>query len=66
VVFGEEDVQFLRTRWEAMVQNPLFAGMQYSEDIDQIRVWMPLVMEGREVSHKIAATHMDLGTDVNF
>ncbi len=66
VVFGEEDVQFLRTRWEAMVQNPLFAQMQYSEDPDQIREWMPLVMKGREWSQKIAATYMDLGTDVNF
>ena len=47
-MFGEEDVQFLRTRWEAMVQNPLFAQMQYSEDPDQIREWMPLVMKGRE------------------
>jgi malate dehydrogenase (quinone) len=66
IVFGEEDVQFLRTRWEKMVQNPLFAQMRYSEDVDQIREWMPLVMQWREVGQKIAATHMELGTDVNF
>ncbi len=66
VVFGEEDVQFLRTRWEAMVQNSLFAQMQYSEDPDQIRVWMPLVMEGRDPHQRIAATYMTQGTDVQF
>lgn len=66
VVFGEEDVKFLRARWEAMTQSPLFAGMQYSDNPDQIREWMPLVMQWRDVSQSVAATHMAIGTDVNF
>jgi malate dehydrogenase (quinone) len=45
VVFGEEDVQFLRTRWEMMIQHPLFSQMQYSDDPDQIHERMPLVMQ---------------------
>jgi malate dehydrogenase (quinone) len=65
-VFGEEDVKFLRTRYEAMAQHSFFAQMQYSEDPDQIREWMPLVMEGRDPSQNIAATSMAQGTDVQF
>ena len=44
----------------------LFRGMEYSEDPEQIKQWVPLVMEGREPGQKIAATRMSIGTDVNF
>ncbi len=44
----------------------LFKGMQYSEDIEQIKQWIPLVMQDRKIDEPIAATKMDLGTDVNF
>ncbi len=40
--------------------------MQYSEDPAQLSNWMPLVMEGRDASEKLAATRMEIGTDVNF
>ncbi len=66
VVFGEEDVKFLHTRYEAMVQHSFFAQMQYSEDPDQIRAWMPLVMQWRDPHQVVAATYMTQGTDVQF
>jgi malate dehydrogenase (quinone) len=40
--------------------------MQYSEDAEQIAKWSPLIMEGRTLNEPVAATKMDLGTDVNF
>ena len=40
--------------------------MQYSEDPEQIRQWVPLMMEGRDPRQKIAATWTPIGTDVNF
>ncbi len=40
--------------------------MQYSEDREQIKEWIPLVMENRDETEPVAATKMDLGTDVNF
>lgn len=49
-----------------MVQHPLFVMMKYTEDNNQIREWMPLVTNGRDMSQKIAATYVDGGTDVNF
>ena len=59
-------VSYLRKRYEALQSNHLFAGMQYSEDVTQLSAWMPLVMEGRDTTEPVAATKMDLGTDVNF
>jgi malate dehydrogenase (quinone) len=65
-VWGANNVSFLRRRYAALQQNPLFEQMQYSEDPDQIGRWIPLVMKGREETTSLAATKMDLGTDVNF
>lgn len=65
-VWGEENVDFLKKRYDALQQYSLFKGMEYSEDKDKIRSWMPLVMEGRNPKSVIAATSMKIGTDVNF
>ncbi|MGE8423531.1 MAG: malate:quinone oxidoreductase, partial [Sphingobacterium siyangense] len=65
-VFGEKDAKFLKTRWETLTTQNLFKGMEYTEDTALLKSWIPLMMEGREADEKIAATKMDLGTDVNF
>ena len=65
-VWGNENVAYLQKRFEALTQNALFEGMLYSENVDEIKNWIPLVMEGRDATEKIAATKMDIGTDVNF
>lgn len=64
-VWGEKNVAYLRKRFEALTDCPLFKGMQFSTGAEEIKRWMPLVMEGRK-SETVAATKMDLGTDVNF
>lgn len=65
-VWGEENVKFLRTRYEELQKCALFHGMEYSEDPVQLSKWMPLVMQDRKPEEKVAATRMTLGTDVNF
>lgn len=65
-VWGEDNIEFLRKRRDALVENPLFYGMQFSDDPAQIRQWAPLLMEGRDPKQRVAATYMPLGTDVNF
>jgi len=64
-VWGDDNIAFLKKRQQALVQNPLFYGMEYSEDQAQIKKWAPLMIEGRDPAQKIAATYMPLGTDVN-
>ncbi|GGI19366.1 MAG: malate dehydrogenase (quinone) [Oxalicibacterium faecigallinarum] len=65
-VWGDDNIAYLKKRHAALIKNPLFYGMQYSEDAQQIAKWAPLMMEGRDPAQKIAATYMPLGTDVNF
>ncbi|WP_299823733.1 malate:quinone oxidoreductase [uncultured Pontibacter sp.] len=65
-VWGENNVSFLRKRYEALQECHLFKGMLYSEDPEQLKQWMPLVMNGRNAQEKMAATYMPIGTDVNF
>ncbi|ADY53025.1 malate/quinone oxidoreductase [Pseudopedobacter saltans DSM 12145] len=65
-VIGEKNTNFLKTRYTAMKECILFNEMQYSEDPAVIKDWTPLVMEGRDPKEKVAATRMDIGTDVNF
>ncbi|WP_088067971.1 malate:quinone oxidoreductase [Gottfriedia luciferensis] len=66
LVQGEEDVSFLKKRFEALSKNPLFQGMEFSDDIEKLKEWIPLIMEGRTSNEPIAATKIDSGTDVNF
>ncbi|GEO26621.1 putative malate:quinone oxidoreductase [Alicyclobacillus acidoterrestris] len=65
-VEGERNVAFLRKRFEALSNNPLFQGMEYSDEPGKLKEWIPLMMEGRTLSEPIAATKIDSGTDVNF
>ncbi|MCW2119243.1 malate:quinone oxidoreductase [Flavobacterium sp. 7A] len=65
-VWGDENVAYLKKRFEALQANPLFAEMIYSTDFSELEKWMPLVMEGRDKNVPVAATSMAIGTDVNF
>jgi malate dehydrogenase (quinone) len=65
-VWGEKNVEYLKKRFDALQPNQLFKEMIYSTDFSELAKWMPLVMEGRDASEKVAATKMDIGTDVNF
>ncbi len=62
----ENNVSFLKRRHELLTASPLFKNMHYSEDGEQIKQWSPLLMEGRDLNQKVAATFMEEGTDINF
>ncbi|MET3980343.1 malate dehydrogenase (quinone) [Mucilaginibacter sp. UYP25] len=65
-VWGDDNVDYLKKRRDALVQHHFFKGMEYSEDHAQIKKWAPLIMDGRDGGHNVSATFMDIGTDVNF
>ncbi len=65
-VWGDDNIAYLKRRWEALKASPLFAGMEYSEDPAQLRKWVPLMMEGRDPAQKVAATWSPLGTDCEW
>lgn len=66
LVQGEKNVTFLKKRFEALLNNPLFQGMEFSDAPEKLKEWIPLIMDGRTSNEPIAATKIDSGTDVNF
>ncbi len=64
-VRGEKDSDYLRRRFESLKTQPLFSGIEFTEDPRQIASWSPLLIEGRK-SEKIAATRIEQGTDVDY
>ncbi|TDN92095.1 malate:quinone oxidoreductase [Microbacterium sp. BK668] len=65
-VRGEKDVAYLRKRYEVLKQEPLFEGIEYSEDSRVINQWAPLLMQKRPKGEPFAATRVPAGTDVDF
>ena len=65
-VEGKDNVNFLKKRVEKLVQNPLFEGMEISDDHEVLKEWVPLMMEGRNPSEEIAVTKIESGTDIDF
>lgn len=65
-VWGEENVEFLRQRHRLLSAHAAFADMEFSDDPQVLREWMPLVMQNRDPAEKVAATRVRYGSDVNF
>mmetsp|Transcript_45992 Transcript_45992/g.103385 ORF Transcript_45992/g.103385 Transcript_45992/m.103385 type:complete len:559 (+) Transcript_45992:88-1764(+) len=63
---GEDQIKWLKARYNALNQHPLFKGMEYTEDPAKVKEWSPLMMEGRPADDKIALTRCGWGTDVDF
>jgi len=66
MVWGKENVDFLRARYQAMSAHHCYHGMEYSEDRNQIAAWAPLTIEGRAEDEVIAATRIVTGADVDY
>ena len=66
MVQGANNVEYLKKRHAAMTANPLFEGMEFSDDPETLKQWIPLIMNDRKSQEPIAATKIDTGTDVNF
>ena len=56
----------LKQRYLEMKKICLFADMEYSEDPEVLKTWMPLIVNKRDTSTPIAATRIKRGTDVDF
>jgi len=65
-VHGQDQVEFLKSRFAGMSAHHFFASMEFTTDRAKIGSWAPLLTEGRDPAVPIAATKMDGGTDINF
>ncbi len=65
-VTGEQGRDYMRARHTALATQPLFEGLEYTEDSAELAQWLPLMMTGRDPRQTVAATRSAAGTDVNF
>ena len=61
-VRGKNNVQFLKDRYEAMKEFPMFDNIEYTEDIEEMRKWIPLMMQGHSAGDIMAASKIDEGS----
>ena len=50
----------MKKRFEALSNNPLFQGMEFSDEAETLKEWIPVIMDGRTSKQPIAATKIDL------
>ena len=65
-VKGAANIEYLKKRVEALKDQPLFPDMEYTEDLERIAQWTPLLAKKRPAGVKVAATRIEAGTDVDF
>jgi malate dehydrogenase (quinone) len=65
-VYGKENVNFLKKRYDLLKKELLFKDMQFTNKIETILQWAPLLIDKRKDNKYLAATKIDYGTDVNF
>ncbi|WP_206615236.1 malate dehydrogenase (quinone) [Rhodococcus spongiicola] len=65
-VHGADNVKYLRARYDALADHPLFAGMEYSESEEFFSERLPLMAKGRDFSEPVGLNWTESGTDVDF
>ncbi|MFN5182760.1 MAG: malate:quinone oxidoreductase [Bacteroidota bacterium] len=65
-IVWDENIDYLKCRFELLKDHELFKGMIYSEDRSSLNDWIPLIMSERDENQKVAVTRTELGTDMNF
>lgn len=64
-VTGDANKKFLFERHIEMTKHHFYQEMEYTDDVNRISSWAPLITNGR-TNNNIALTSMHKGTDVNF
>ncbi len=65
-VQGADRIDYLRRRREALVHNPLFAGMEFIDTPDEFARRLPYMAAGRDFSDPVALNWATDGTDIDF
>jgi malate dehydrogenase (quinone) len=65
-VHGAAGVDYLKRRHDALIDNPLFASMEFIDDEDEFARRLPLMAAGRDFAAPVALGWAPDGTDVDF
>jgi malate dehydrogenase (quinone) len=63
---GTANVDYLKRRHDALVDNPLFASMEFIADHDEFARRLPFMAAERDLSEPVALGWAQEGTDVDF
>lgn len=64
---GDKQVEYLRKRFDALKDHPLFPHMKFADDRETFSEFLPLMAEGRDFdAQKVAISWTDAGTDINY
>ncbi|WP_290697664.1 malate dehydrogenase (quinone) [Lacinutrix sp.] len=65
-VTGKDNVDFLKKRFEALKDHFMFDGIEFTEALDKMKAWFPLILEHRDEDEIMAATRIERGAEMNF
>lgn len=65
-VRGKANIEYLKKRVAALKDEALFPDLEYTEDLERIAEWTPLLAKKRNPKARVAATRIVAGTDVDF
>ncbi|MDK8869258.1 malate dehydrogenase (quinone) [Corynebacterium macclintockiae] len=63
---GMDQVDYLKARYDALTDHPLFPNMQYSDSDEKFAEFLPLMARGRDFNNPVAISWFDDGTDINY
>lgn len=63
---GMDQVDYLKARYEALKDHPLFPNMQFSDSDEKFAEFLPLMAKSRDFNNPVAISWFDEGTDINY
>lgn len=64
---GEDQIDYLKRRFESLSANHMFPEMQFTSDRDKFAEKLPLMAKGRDFDEEpVAISWTDKGTDINY
>jgi len=66
LVFGDDNIRFLKKRYLLLKKHHLFKSIKFSQNRKEISEWANLTMIGRDPHQKVAATIVKDGADIDF
>ncbi len=65
-VQGEENASYLKKRYEVMKEHFMFDSIEFTESIEKMKEWFPLIMHNRTEDETMAASRMNRGAEMNY
>lgn len=65
-VQGADNVAYLKERFKTMKKHFMFENIEFTDEIEKMQEWFPLIMQNRNDSDVMAASKMDRGCEMNF